>query len=333
MKNSSRFSYLLDKFVTNKITNEELQDFLALLDSDEIEEKFKQNLVLLWEQSRDKELLSGEKSRELFDKINQKKAAHLKVSKTVPSSPLFKWSVAAILLVSLIASYLYFSNKQQLEVNSSRDSVIAEIGEIKHFFLPDSSEVWLNSGSFISYDSRFEERALVLEGEAFFEVRRDSLRPFTVMSDDIVTRVLGTSFNIRSYQEDASVSVTVASGKVGVGKQHQSSTTIIPNQQLSYKKAEGEFSFSEVDASSLTSWKDGYLVFENITFQEAAITLEKHFGIQFQFQNPSLATCRFTSKFDQNESLDHVLEVLSKLNGISWERAQNKILFKGSNCL
>lgn len=333
MKNSSRFSYLLDKFIVNTISDEELSEFLDLLEPEETEEKFKENLLVIWEQDFLKEPLSNEKSQELFDTINRKKAAHLTVHKTVPGNNFWKWSAAAVFIISALASYIYFSSQQESQFSSKRIELYSDIGEIKHFFLPDSSEVWLNSGSSVSYDSEFKERSVIIEGEAFFEVKRDTLRPFLVKSEEIFVKVLGTSFNVRSYREDATVNVTVATGKVGVGKLNQSSNTITPNQRLSYKKTGGEFSFSEVDASSLTSWKDGFIVFENTTFREAVTTLEKHFGIQFQFQNQTLSSCRFTSKFDKNESLDHVLEVLSKLNGISWERDGNKILFIGSSCL
>ncbi|WP_051315838.1 FecR family protein [Algoriphagus vanfongensis] len=333
MKNSSRFSILLDKYLKNTISDEELSEFLDLLESEDTEERFKENLELLWEQNIQEEPLSNEKSQALFDKINRKKAAHLTVHKTVSGNNLWKWSAAAGIIISLLASFIYFSSLQEPPTSTKRITVFSDTGEINHFLLPDSSEVWLNSGSTISYDSEFRERSVIIVGEAFFDVKRDTLRPFLVKSEEIFVKVLGTSFNVRSYQEDASINVTVATGKVGVGKLNQSTNTIIPNQQLTYKKSEGEFSFSEVDASSLSSWKDGYLVFENTTFKEAAITLEKHFGIQFQFQNQTISSCRFTSKFDKNESLDHVLEVLSKVNGISWKQDKNKILFIGSTCL
>jgi len=330
---NTRFKELLEKYLTNTCLPSERDEFFAMLNDPAYDDLLHEKMQESWDHLDigQEPLLSA--NDELFQLINEKKSAHLKVSRQSGISYKWYWVAATFMLISSLTLTLFLSGEANLTPQENWTSISAGIGERKYIVLPDSSEVWLNSGSTVRFSLEFKPRAVQLTGEAFFDVRRDTLNRFSIRTGEIVTQVLGTSFNIRSFEEEAEVKVTVNTGKVGIGKENLPFASLLPDQQISYQKIAGDFSFNEVDAASLSSWKEGNLVFENITFAEAAVTLQNHFGVGVYFQNENLKDCRFTAKFDMEEDIEHVLEVLSKLNGISVRSENGDIYFSGTKCL
>ncbi|WP_186755557.1 FecR family protein [Echinicola salinicaeni] len=325
---------LIKKYLSNQCNPDEIDELFTEITKPENESLVEKSMLETWYTEEGLPEIDRSNQDQLFNNINRDKAAHLRVSKNREHRIVSRWwGAAAIFLISIIGSWLFFESSPEAVDEVPLAEVVAGIGERKHLTLPDGSEVWLNSGTKIIYPHDFEERKVKLIGEAFFDVERDESRPFIVESEAIKTKVLGTSFNVRAYDEDNGVQVTVKTGKVGVGKSNNEFASITPNQQISYDDQNQGFSFQEVDASSLSSWKDGNLVFENVTFAEAVTTLKMQYGKDFKFENPALSKCRFTSKFDINEDLPHVLEVLTTLNGIDYRTEGNTIYFSGIRCL
>ena len=333
MNTIARFTHLLDKYLANTCLPLEKDELFEMLSDPDYKDLLNQKMQESWNLPSadvDSSLLS---SSDLYRKINERKSAHLKVSKSTKTNTKWYWAAVSFIFIASLTTIFFLSRETEQINQKDFTSFSAGIGERKYMVLPDSSEIWLNSGSTIRFPEDFLTRSVTLTGEAFFEVRRDTLRPFRIRTGEIVTQVLGTSFNIRSFEEEPEVKVTVRTGKVGLGKENLAFASLLPNQQISYQKNAGDFSFNEVDAASLASWKEGNLVFENITFGEAAVTLKKHFGVEFRLDHDTLKRCRFTAKFDLGEDLDHVLEALTKLNGISSREENNNIYFIGTKCL
>src|SRR5690606_7625428 len=128
----------------------------------------------------------------------------------------FSWLAAACLLICLSAGFFILNRN----IFRQSELLVVHTGfrEVKELLLSDGTKVWVNANSRLKYPKRFEndKREIVLEGEAFFKVKRDEQRPFIISSKGIRTTVLGTSFNISSYAGDEEVKVTVISGKVAV---------------------------------------------------------------------------------------------------------------------
>ncbi|WP_215226431.1 FecR family protein [Echinicola shivajiensis] len=333
MERKEKVIKLIEKYLSNQSTNEEIDELFEEISKPGNEDLLESSMHEAWYED---EVFSGidtENQEKLFKRIYNNKAAHLRVSKNNRIETLWKWwGAAAVFLIILLTGWFLLKEAPESD-NVLWTEVKADIGERKYLTLPDGSEVWLNAGSKISYQNDFQSRDVELVGEAFFDVKRDEARPFTVQSDGINTRVLGTSFNVRAYSEDNGVKVTVKTGRVAVGKLGAQFASITPNQQIHYSEENQDFTFQEVDASSLASWIGGDLVFENVTFSEAIVTLKMEYGKDFKFDNPSLGKCRFTSKFDVGEDLDHILEVLSTLNGIDYRTEGNTIYFNGKKCI
>lgn len=177
-------------------------------------------------------------------------------------------------------------------------------GERLKLLLPDSSVVYLNGGSKLSFPSRFEKgkyREIYLEGEAFFEVQQDRSRPFIVHSGSLQTRVLGTSFNVDAYPGNHTFSVSVRTGKVGVstanaeGLKHLSFLT--PGKQLVYQLKAKKYSLNELPAETVNAWTESRFVFRNEALSTIILQLERSYNVSFKVKNPSLLKCRFNATF------------------------------------
>ena len=140
-------------------------------------------------------------------------------------------------------------------------------GEHKRLILPDSSEVWLNAGSTILYPETFakDKRLVILNGEAYFSVQKDTASPFIVEVPQLSVKVLGTKFNVKAYPGDEKITTTLTSGKVEVSVQSQPPRILKPNEQLTYDKKSSDIHISVIDTHDTNSWVVGKLIFTNTT--------------------------------------------------------------------
>ena len=139
--------------------------------------------------------------------------------------------------------------------------VYAGMGERREIVLPDSTHVWLNAGTKLIYPKQFNRsmRQVYLSGEMFADVRRDEDRPFIVSADRLEVKVLGTQFNLKSYQEDAKSEVSLVRGKVSVGikaSKMNGKLTLAPGDILRFNKTNNHIDFLNFDPDSYANWID-----------------------------------------------------------------------------
>ena len=190
-----------------------------------------------------------------------------------------RYAAAAILLGLLIpdAAYLYMKPKtEQIAVQYVEE--LTQRGEIKTVVLPDQTEVTLNSDSRIIYPDHFvgNERSVELYGEALFDVTSNPARPFTVKTESLSIKVIGTVFDVKEYADDLVTSVSVVSGKVEVGLADEK-LMLGQNQQVKMDKATGDFEKLTVDADKYLSWTDGALYFYRTPIREVVNVLNRKF--------------------------------------------------------
>ncbi len=227
--------------------------------------------------------------------------------------------VAASITVLLVAVALFFYQKRQIDAEPGKTFMVEEsnpAGRKSRIFLPDGSVVWLNSESTISYPESFSEkdREVHLTGEAYFEVTKDSLRPFNILSGNIKTTVLGTSFNIKAHQNAENVLVAVKSGRVAVNLQGEPSKNVIlgPNEMAIYAKDSDNLSKTAFDdPMSQFAWAEGILYFQNTTLREVFSSLEVWYNVSITVEQPGIDLNHiYTGSFKKNETLRNVLEAI-----------------------
>ena len=203
-------------------------------------------------------------------------------------------------------------------------------GEVKHFLLPDGSEITLNANSRLEYHPDFpQHRQIRLHGEALFSVAHDKAHPFSIStSDSLATTVLGTRFNIQSYDKSQETRITVVSGIVAVNRGRQSLDTLTRSQAIRYQRTARSFTIShDVNTESATGWIKGEWDYENLRFNDLAILLQNHFGIILSSRlNTDLLQTGVSVNFNRKQSAKDILGVFCSFAGCSFrETSPNSI--------
>ena len=203
--------------------------------------------------------------------------------------------------------------------------------------LPDGTQVWLNENSLLSYEDTGSERKLIFEGEAYFDVQTDSLKPFKIHSGRAVTTVMGTAFNLRAYPEEAAVEVSVTEGKVALTQTNQEEVEtnkieLTPGQTGIFDKEEVSVKMLAAEPiQNKTAWKDKQLNFEGIKLSQVLPAIERYYGIEVILENKSLLNCPFTGSYD-NPKLDELLDMLSFSFELKAQKNGNTVYLTGGIC-
>lgn len=231
---------------------------------------------------------------------------------------------AALAIIAVSAWGIYMSR------HSSADVLYTEVrvdnGVHKDVTLPDGTQVMLNAGSYIKYPQKFrgDIRNIEIDGEAFFEVVRDETKPFVVYTDKASVKVLGTSFNVKSYNSDKQLTVSVKSGKVQVDTD-EAMTRLIANEQLILDKTTGEFQKRNEDVKFATAWISGGLYFNKTPIQNVVQELERMYNCKIKFQEGNTYDEYIYGEHD-NKSLEAVLKSIQYSTNIKYRKEGNLII-------
>lgn len=181
--------------------------------------------------------------------------------------------------------------------------------------LPDGSTVMLNDNSQLSYNmtSGHGIREVSLTGEGYFDIQHDTSRPFLVHIGDLTVTVLGTAFNVRAYPDDNEVQVAVTRGRVQVSRNDKTYGIITPDEQILINTVTHNFSQSRVDAESVVSWKNNYLVIDNMSMEDAMQMIAGKYDVSITISDKALKRERVTATFLNDEDLEHVLTVICEV--------------------
>lgn len=248
--------------------------------------------------------------------------------------PNWFYRIAALLFVGMGLAWFTFQN----QVDFSGEETVKQIplvrkttaaGEKLQMTLPDGTRVWLNSVTELRFPEKFDshERKVFLKGEAFFEVEKDSLRPFSVVSDDLITTAVGTSFNINNKERN-SINVSLVTGKVQVtSSENTEKVFLIPGQKLTYLPATEEQAIESFDVDEVTAWIDGLLIFREATLEEVVAELEDWFGVEVSLKNPEEVNWKFSGEY-HDQTLENILKSMSYIQGFKYEIKNKNVELK-----
>lgn len=196
-------------------------------------------------------------------------------------------------------------------------------GMITSVILPDSSKVWINSCGYLKYPVRFtkDHREVVLEGEGYFEIKKNEAAPFTVkVNENYAVQVLGTNFNITAYKEDEKIETTLVEGSVRLNIITQTGQTISqllkPDEKAVFE--DNKLSLQQIDPLFETSWKDGKMYFKNQPMNDVIKRLSRHYNVVFNVKDPEILESLITAKFE-SEQLLQVLEYIKLASDIKYK--------------
>lgn len=230
--------------------------------------------------------------------------------------------IATIAAACIAAAFFFLgTNIGEMKVESDNTSKICEVttsdGQRCQLTLPDGTKIWLSSGSKVKYPLSFngKERNIELQGEAFFDVHKDSSHPFVVKTPYITTRVYGTQFNIRCYTEqDCNVHLVTGSIEVAQNKHNSQPRMMVPGEDVKFTES-GELvvTQSAPEATGHLSWQDGEFRFDNVDLSIILSELSMWYGISVIFHDDSASHQKVHFTMERNTSLDDAVELLNSL--------------------
>ncbi|WP_442590258.1 FecR family protein [Pedobacter sp. AW31-3R] len=190
--------------------------------------------------------------------------------------------------------------------------------------LPDGTKVWLNAASQIEFPSRFdgENRQVNLEGEAFFQVAKDSAHPFIVIAKNQQIKVLGTHFNVNSYADENETTTTLLEGKVQITAA-KANITLVPNQQATVDPA-GTARVSDTDTELAIAWKNNKFMFESNDIKSVMRMIQRWYNVDVIYRGP-LPDVTFGGKVSRFDNISSVLRVLETTGGVHFKIEGRKI--------
>ncbi|WP_259091835.1 FecR family protein [Mucilaginibacter dorajii] len=242
-------------------------------------------------------------------------------------------AIAAALVIMAGAFWVYKVNRNS---NGNTGASLAEthtgVGQKRKIKLPDGTEVMLNSSSSLQVATAFgnDKREVYLQGEAWFDVKRDPQKPFIVHTAQVATQVLGTHFNVSAYQTDSNIVVSLVQGKVQVDMDNDPAKRVIldPGKQMTYSKKSKTAKVTEFVTDDITGWKENKLVFDYDSWPDAAKKLSRWYGVPVELKNGELLRCKLKGTFD-NMPLAKVLQQISMVSDISWKTEDKKVVISG----
>ena len=220
--------------------------------------------------------------------------------------------VAAVILILFASGYALINWLGKSKVTEIPVENLAETP--KSLDLPDGSNIALNQNSTLTYPSQFKgkQRKVSLIGEAFFEVESNPEKPFIIQAGPVDIKVVGTSFNVRSYEDESDVIVSVKSGIVEV-MNGMSLVSISKGQEAIFDKKGKDLNVSETSEINVNSWLTGEFNFENIPLQDVINTLERSYQANIDIGNPLIEDCPiFIGNLKIAEtSLDEILKIIA----------------------
>lgn len=300
------------KLITGNIDVERKKEIYSTIRGDADAEDIYQKAKITWA------LMSSTKKMPDYKVEESYRFLHSRISTKPLSLKLHSYSRYAAVLIALvgISALSYFWGEQNFLGPSSKTkctSVITDNGQISKIILPDSSIVWLNSGTTLTYDNNysFNNRDLKLSGQAFLEVKKNKNLPLVVSSGNLMVKVLGTKFDVNAYPDDNKIKVTLVSGKVELLNSTDNSFNykLNPGEMAEFESQTSRVEIKVVESKNYSQWKDGELIFIDTPMAEVFKRLERKFDIKIEVNNPKVYKSVFNAKF-KNESLKEILDYI-----------------------
>ncbi len=248
--------------------------------------------------------------------------ANIPSSGKTSSKYITKLSIAAGLIILAVVGAFVFNYFYNPEI-----TVWAAKGQKKVLTLPDGSRVWLNADTKISYRKKFNDsvREIHLTGEAFFSVVKNHQKPFIVKTQKLNIKVLGTTFNVKSYPEEQTCETTLVTGCVTIeekGKASAAPVILQPEQKAIYSLRNNKVQIVNTNCEKTTCWKTGNLVFDNENIGSVLKKLERWYGLKVELQHQSEDTTALTERYTiiiKDENIEEVIRLLQLTSPLTFK--------------
>ncbi|MES2776382.1 MAG: FecR family protein [Bacteroidota bacterium] len=354
--------------LNHEISVDELQELEQLLRQHPDEHYAVEIITEQWEQSTNRNTADLEKSfGKLWDAIETREFNQLTTAPPEPFIPQRNYSLkklvwlclaaASVIGIGIFVVNLLSDNAAQKTAYITPNEITTKYGSKTKLLLPDSTQVWLNSGSKLTYNNNYGKklREVKLTGEAYFDVVKNPDKPFIIHTERMDIKVLGTAFNVKCYPGEKQVETSLIRGSIEVTLKSRQSEKIIlkPNEKLiltndeysrssaNNKKQAGKtnrervaealvsimpVTYDNADKEIIeTAWVHNKLVFNKERFEDLALRMERWYGVSISFKDDRLRNNRITGTFE-NETVQQALQALQYTTRFKYTIDKNEII-------
>ena len=318
---------IINKYLTGQCSEEELVEVNAWMK--ESEENARQlfrmeeiyHLGKFNQYADRKQMARAEK--QLYKKLDEEKRKQNKILR------MHRWMkyaamIAVILVIGGGSGYWLYQNGN----NQHMMVAVANEGIVKEIILLDGTKVWLNNSATLKYPREFseKERNVYLDGEAYFEVTKNRHKPFTVQSDAMRVRVLGTTFNFKCDKNYRIAEVTLIEGEIEVkGNKEEGQIILAPGQRAELNKNNGRLTVKQVDAKMDAVWHDNLIPFQKADIFTISKALERFYDIKIILSPDMRADKTYSGVLKKKSTIESVLKSLQNSISIDYKIVGNNI--------
>ncbi|MDR2810079.1 MAG: FecR domain-containing protein [Tannerellaceae bacterium] len=284
---------------------------------------------------------AGIENKEMFLKERFFFDASTLLAETAPKEkknrlhPRRTWIMREVLKAAAIAAFVWagvygYYHKSGGKGTVAMQTISVPAGQRVNLLLPDGTKVWLNARTTLKYPVSFneEERAMELDGEAYFEVAKDEKRPFVVHTDKGSITALGTTFNVEDYTSDNEFITTLMSGSVRITPKNNSAAPLVLTSDRKAVWTGDSLRVEAIDDYTVYRWVEGLICFKNESVPAMMKELEKYYGVRIHVKNQQVLLYSYTGKFRHTDGIDYALRVLQKDISFKYVRDdENQIIY------
>jgi len=344
------FWKLLAKKLSGEATEEEIRELTEMMKTNPELCYPAQNIADIWKIKPPDKMQDSETSfQKLLASIETNpQDDNLLLPKKTAEGKSYWRIVVTVLLMMAVGTIIFIYNQPKstnLAANKQLQEIYTRPGTRTKVVLPDSTVVWLNAGSKLTYAQPFGvvDRKVTLTGEGYFDVVKNK-KPFIIFTNGAQIKVLGTAFNVRSYPTERKIETSLVHGRVEImmDKDPDNKYVLKPNEKLtlntepSFPKKTGRpaekiiavrSTLHHIDEETIaeTSWIENKLVFDNESFEAVAQRMERWYGVTIQFEDEKLKQEHFTGVFEQ-ENIWQALEALRYSTSFHYQSQKNSVI-------
>ena len=347
---------IIVRFLMKEASEEDVAQLHLRLDSDEEFKNHFEQIRDTWNRIElEKDLNEVKIQRDLEKVLSRTEDKSKSKIRSIISANHWLFKAAAIFILGFGISWMLFHFQGRIaDADIIYNTIETPRGSKSIVSLPDGSQIILNAQSKLRYPERFtgKERKVFLEGEAFFDVAKDQKKQFIVNTPDLMVKVFGTSFNIKSYPDENTVETTLVEGSISLfktspeGKIASKEIKMEPNQQVVLYKETGSNTSSKaeeeekqempkpvqprlmlakkIDTERYVSWKDGQLKIKSEPLEKLAVTLERRYDVSIHFESDEIKDYRFTGVI-KNETIEQVMSAIKLASSIDYKIDEREI--------
>ncbi|MCE5331178.1 MAG: FecR domain-containing protein [Bacteroidales bacterium] len=339
---------LLRKFTTGNLSPLEAKEFAKILKQGDNNDELKKMLTTSWENTENTNIDTP--TYKLLERLKAEiKKGEIKRKYSIQRKAIYTFmKYASVVIITFGLTWFakdFTKSTPELAVLPEaqvlhQNEVSVLYGSKSKITLPDGSTVNLNSGSVLRYPAHFnyENRSVTMEGEAYFDVKKDTSHPFYVKTNGVTVRVLGTKFNVKSYPDEKTVEMTLVTGKIELYANNKEINdknrllVLAPNEQAVFNVEKGnndsivkmEYN-KDVDVTPIISWKDNRLMFKDEKLINLAQKMERWYNVDIDIQDEKLRSMTFSGVFVK-ETIEQSLNALKLAAPFRYKMEKNKVI-------